>query len=124
VRVRGAAQLAGCTPRLRALLTDPSASVCIAAARALADSPLADDRSTALATLARHADPKESGYFASLAALEAIDALGEPAKPLHATLAALSWKGSAPHARYQSYPARLVASITGIAAPTEPAERN
>lgn len=124
VRVRGAAPLADCTPRLRALLTDPSPSVRIAAAHALADSPVADDRSAALATLARHADPQESGYFASLAALEAIDSLGERAKPLHATLALLSWKGAAPHARYQSYPARLVAAITGIAAPTESAERN
>jgi uncharacterized sulfatase len=124
VRVRGAAMLAASAPRLRALLTDLSPSVRIAAAQALADSPTHDDRTAALATLARLADPKESGYFASLAALEAIDSLGDRAKPLHATLASLSWKGSAPHARYQSYPARLVTSITGIAAPTEPAERN
>lgn len=145
VRVRGAALRAACTPRLRALLADPSPSVRIAAAQVLADSTAAsgsvgagasgsdstkagtaagEDDAAALATLARCLDPADSGFFASLAALEAIDSLGERAKPLHATLAALSWKGTAPHARYQSYPARLITSITGVAAPAEPAERN
>ena len=124
VRVRGATMLATSAPRLRALLTDRSPSVRIAAAEALADSPTDGDRTAALATLARLADPKESGYFASLAALEALDSLGDRAKSLHESLATLSWKGTAPHARYQSYPARLMTSITGIAAPAEPAERN
>lgn len=124
VRVRGATMLAASAPHLRALLADPSPSVRIAAAQALANSPTADDRTAALATLALLADPKQSGYFASLAALEAIDSLGDRSKPLQERLAQLSWKGAAPHARYQSYPARLMTSITGIAAPAEPAERN
>ena len=147
VRVRGAALRAACAPRLRALLADPSPSVRVAAAHTLAASDSAaisgavdagatggdsatpgtaarEDDAAALATLARCVDPKDSGFFASLAALEAIDALGERATPLHATLGARSWKGTAPHPRYQSYPARLVTAITGIAAPAESPERN
>jgi uncharacterized sulfatase len=145
VRVRSAAVLAGSVPRLRALLDDESPSVRIAAARALAGSNLidrstatkpapvdptegnatvVDDHTAALATLSRCADPKESGYFISLAALEAIDSLGDRSKPLHPILQARSWKATAPHPRYQSYPARLLASITGIPTQAEPIERN
>jgi hypothetical protein len=142
VRVRGAALRAACAPRLRALLADPSPSVRVAAAHTLAASDSAatsgatggdsatpgtaarEDDAAALATLARCVDPMDSGFFASLAALEAIDSLGERATPLHATLGARSWKGTAPHPRYQSYPARLVTAITGIAAPAESPERN
>jgi uncharacterized sulfatase len=66
---------------LRAMLQDESAAVRIAAAEALGQFGSEEDCREAMATLVPLCDPVRSGAYAALEALNAVEALGERARP-------------------------------------------
>ncbi len=80
--MRGPAAMPAMREGLVAALQDPSASVRIAAAQALARQGDAADLPRALDTLRACADPTRTSAFAGIAALNVIDELGEKAQPL------------------------------------------
>lgn len=99
---------------LQRALSDASLDVRIAAAQALAshtDGPL---RENALATLATLAPPQTHGVLVSMAALAAVESLGEIAAPLRAEIAKLPTTGSSPDKRYNDYVPRLVANVASL----------
>jgi uncharacterized sulfatase len=80
--MRGPAATQAMREGLLAALEDPSASVRIAAAQALARHGAASDLPRALDTLRACADPTRTSAFAGIAAMNVIDELGERARPL------------------------------------------
>ena len=80
--MRGQEAMPAMREGLVAALQDPSASVRIAAAQALARQGDAADLPRALDTLRACADPTRTSAFAGIAALNVIDELGEKAQPL------------------------------------------
>lgn len=80
--MRGPAATQSMREGLVAALEDPSASVRIAAAQALARHGAASDLPRALDTLRACADPTRTSAFAGIAAMNVIDELGERARPL------------------------------------------
>ena len=80
--MRGPAAMPAMREGLVAALQDPSASVRIAAAQALARQGSPADLPRALDTLRACADPTRTSAFAGIAALNVIDELGEKAQPL------------------------------------------
>jgi arylsulfatase A-like enzyme len=97
--------------RLRKLLDDASPSVAIVAAEALARYSNDDDKTAALQTLSRYANLKNGSYFAAVSALNAIDNLGDVAKPTYAALAKVPTVDPRVK-RAQKYIQRLVQTIT------------
>jgi HEAT repeat protein len=75
----------------------------------------------ALPLLVEHANGSKHDVFTSIAALNALGALGTKAAPALAELKALPDKGPSPDGRYSSYVPRLltdlVASLDGSARP-------
>jgi len=82
VLIQGESAVNACGPELRKALTDESPSVRIAAAEPLVRFGDPTDRKAALAVLAELASPTENGIHVSLAALNAVDALGDKAESL------------------------------------------
>lgn len=80
--MRGAAAVKALRPELLATLDDPSPSVRIAAAEALARYSNPTDLELALATLKICADPTQTSAYASIAAMNTIDELGGKAASL------------------------------------------
>lgn len=100
---------------LRSALQDDSPAVRIVAAEALGRFGNAADQDQARETLAALAPPATNGVLVSMAALAAIEALGDAGKPLHKMVVSLDPKGSSPHARFNSYVPRLIANIRSLA---------
>lgn len=92
---------------LVSLLADPSPSVRVVAAEALARFGEPADEALALRVLTDHANANQQGVFVAIAALNAIDHLGDRAEPIRAELRKLPAAG-APHPRYASYVGRLL----------------
>jgi hypothetical protein len=67
---------------------------------------------TALATLKELAPCDKNGVLVSMAALNAVQALGETAAPLLETVRTMNPQGPSPDGRFDSYVPRLVADIT------------
>ncbi|MEX2577734.1 MAG: sulfatase-like hydrolase/transferase [Verrucomicrobiales bacterium] len=115
--MRGADAVTEHEPRLlRALREDDSPHVRVAAAEALGKHGDDESRAAALETLAILAPPRDNGVFVSMAALAAIEALGDRADYLHPLVAEIDPKGPSPDGRYDSYVPRLIQNITGEAA--------
>lgn len=110
--MRGAASVKAGRAPLLAGLKDESPYVRTVAAQALAQYGEAGDLKPALDALAEVAQPEKNNVIVSIAALNAIDALGQKAAPLLPTVRAISGEGPSPNARYNSYVPRLVADIT------------
>lgn len=108
---------------LRAALKDESPSVRIVAARALGQFGLADDLPPALAVLKKLAPPDRNGTFVSLEALTAIEALGDKAAPLHATLRAMPTREAGAVERTAQYPLRLLQDMGLAGDSSEPAKK-
>ncbi len=106
--MRGADGVKAAHDELIKALEDSSPDVCIAAAEALGRYGTAADLARVLPLLAGHADWSKHDVFTVMAALNAIDALGEKAAPLAATLKALPTSGPAPDARFKEYVPRLL----------------
>jgi len=110
--MRGEAGLQAGKSQLQSALKDDSPYVRIVAAEALARYGDESDRSAALAVLGQLAPCDKNGVFVSMAALNAIQALGKTAAPLLQTVRTMNPEGRSPDNRFDSYVPRLVADIT------------
>jgi uncharacterized sulfatase len=106
---RGAEAVYG---ELRAALGDRSPYVRVAAAEALARNGRQTDLRQALAVLAELASLEKNGVFVSLAALNALDALGSTGSSLRDVIKQLPTKGRLPDERYDSYVPALLAHLS------------
>lgn len=111
--MRGPAGVGAATQELRALLRDRAPCVRIVAAQALGQFAGDADSRQALLVLAELAPWGKNDVFTSLAALNAIDLLGDKAASIRE--AAKTWpnKGPSPHNRFNPYVPRLLERITG-----------
>jgi uncharacterized sulfatase len=109
--VRGAPAVAGLHDELVHALADPSPSVRIAAAEALAAHGSSDDLARALQTLQHDADPTKTSAYAAIAAMNAIDRLGAKAAPLLEFVRTMPTKDPHAVARGNEYVGRLRQSV-------------
>ncbi len=125
VLMRGKDATASAHADLVKALTDASPFVRIPAAQALGLHGDKADLDRALPVLLEQADWGKSGVFASIAALNALGALGPKATAVAAAIQALPEQGPAPDARYDSYVPRLLADLTSeLGGPPKPAKGN
>ncbi len=110
--MRGEAGVQAAKSQLQLALQDDSPYVQIVAAEALARFGGETDRSSALAVLGQLAPCDKNGVFVSMAALNAIQALGKMASPLLEAVRTMNPQGPSPDNRFDSYVPRLVADIT------------
>lgn len=106
--MRGAQAVRAGQEELRAALGDASPDVRIAAAEALARFGKRADAERALSVLIESASLQQNGVFTSLAALGALDALGDQAASAAAPIRRLTPEGATPDPRYNSYVPRLL----------------
>ncbi len=92
-------------------LKDDSPYVQIVAAQALGQYGDAADLQTALPLLIARANWSKNDVFVALAALSALDALGDKAAAVAPQIQELPAKGPAPDARYSSYVPRLLGDL-------------
>ncbi len=111
--VRGQPAVEAARDELRPLLHDESPSVRIAAAWALGQYGNPADVSAAVKALGQLAPPRQNGAFTAIFALNAIDALGNKAAPLHTILAAMPTQDPRAPARAGGYVDRLLEKILG-----------
>jgi HEAT repeat protein len=109
--IRGEAAVKTAGDELRGALKDKSPDVRVAAAEALARYGDATDQKAALDALIDLASCEAHGAFAAVAALNALDAAGDAAKPYADAIKKLPTKCKTPDARYDSYVPRLVADV-------------
>lgn len=109
--MRGADAVSQGQNDLRAVLKDTSPSVRIVAAQALGQFGNDDSLAAALPTLRELASPNANGVLISMAALAAIETLGEKAASLREFVRGIDPNGPSPNARYNSYVPRLIGHI-------------
>src|SRR6185436_19245786 len=94
------------------LLTKSStASVRIAAARALAEFGTEADAQAAFTVLLNAADWSKNDVFTAMSAVDALNAVGQKAAPYAALIKALPKDGPAPDARYKPYIPRILEEL-------------
>jgi len=120
--IRGRAGVTAAADELQAALKDESPTVRIIAARALGQYGGPADLKAALAVLEELASPQKNGAYASILALNAIDALGDNAAPLQAMLKDLPQQDRAAPGRANGYVSRLLEEIAGVK-PAKPAAK-
>ena len=111
--IRGEAAVSKSLDSLRTALKDASPSVRIPAAEALARYGAAEDLEPAMRTLLELAPQDTNGVYVSLAALNAIDAIGAKAKPWKSRIAAVPRTDPSLPAKLNGYVPRLLEHITG-----------
>lgn len=116
LRMRGAAGVTSAAETLAGLLDDPSPSVRVVAAEALANHGDAPAQAAAIDALFALADWSHSDVFTSIAALAALETLGDRLPTLAERIEALPDEGTSPHGRYSSYVPRLVQRLNTLAA--------
>ncbi len=109
--MRGAEAVKPNRHALQAALSDVSPDVRIVAAQALAAYAEGEIRDRALMTLGELMAPEKNGVLTSMAALAAVESLGQIAGSLHSQVASLSPGGNALDQRYDSYVPRYIESI-------------
>ncbi len=107
----GKESVPGAVNELRAALKDESPSVRIVAAEVLGQFGSKNDAEEALKVLLAHADAKKNSLYVSLAALNAIDRLGEKARPFADEFRKLPTEPSDAKHRAAMGVARLLTSI-------------
>src|SRR5688572_30234887 len=115
-QMRGKAGIDRGAALLRKALNDSSPYVRIVAAQALAEHGASSDLAPALDVLRTLAPQEKNGVFVAMSALSAIEALGAKGAPLHEIVRTMKATGESPHARFDSYVARLIANIVPSAA--------
>ena len=110
--IRGTAA-AGSREALVRALEDASPDVRVAAAEALARAGRPDDLDRALPVLLRWASPAAGDVHTAMAALVALDDLGDRAAGVAAGIRALSADGPPPPSRYREYVPRLLETLQG-----------
>lgn len=98
--MRGTAGMEAAHDELRAALRDQSPYVRVAAAEALGQYGAGEDLRQALDVLVELGPPDRNGVFVSMAALNALDALGPKAAPVADKIRAFPEKGKLPDPRY------------------------
>lgn len=98
-------------PLLKKALKDPSASVRVIAAEALAKHGGKDDLHSALEVLIAESDLVKQNVWVAMLALNAIDELDEKAAPLLSRIKSIPQKSEKVPARYRSYVPDLIAKI-------------
>jgi hypothetical protein len=83
-----------------------------------------DDLKLSLAVLRELAPPDRNGLYASMEALNAVDALGKKAAELADLIKAMPQQGSFANQRTNGYIPRLVEHILGQMGTTQPARRS
>lgn len=111
VLIRGKSTVAEHEKLLDAALADESPCVRITAAEALGRYGAAKEQAAALNVLTALAPINKNDVFTSVAALNALDALGANAAQVADEIARFPKAGKYPHARYNSYVPRLLADI-------------
>ena len=96
---------------LRPLLKDVSPSVRVVVAELLAQRGTPEDTQQALSTLLKLCDTSKHHPIVATFALNAIDYLGETARPVYETLESIPPLEKKPQTRTQWYPARLISII-------------
>lgn len=109
--IRGAEAVSECRGELRSALEDASPSVRVVAAQTLGQYGTAEDLKAVLTTLESLAPPDKTSAYVSMAALNAIDALGDKAKPVYDTLRTMSVKDPSAPGRANEYVGRLKSTI-------------
>ena len=113
VLMRGAEGVTAARRELQAALKDESPYVRIIAAEALGRFGTAVDAEAALAVLVELGPIDRNGVFVSMAALNALESLGDRADPAAEAIGTFPAQGEVPDARYNSYVPRLLESLTG-----------
>lgn len=109
--IRGDSTVSQYEHALIAALEDSSVDVRIVAARALGSCGSEATREKVLQVLGSLADSERHGVLTAMAALSAIESLGDRAASLRPLIAKLKTEGSSPDERYDSYVPRLVENI-------------
>jgi len=109
--VRGASSVSRHEQLLLSTLEDPSPDVRIVAAQTLVSHGSPDTHPQALRILGDLADATSQGVLTSMAALSAIESLGNQAAALKPLVAQLATDGPSPDERYDSYVPRLIENI-------------
>ena len=111
--MRGAIGVEAARPELRSALQDSSPYVRIAAAEALGQFGSVTDLEAALKVLVERGSIEQNGVFVSMAALNALDALGDKSASVIAVIKAMPANGQVPDPRYSSYVPRLIEDLQG-----------
>jgi uncharacterized sulfatase len=111
VLIRGADGYAAAAGEVRAALADVTPCVRVAAAEVLVRYGGPEEVKKALAVLAELSDARHNSVFTVMAALTALDAVGEKAAPVAAVVGKLPAKGEVPDPRYAPYVPRLMADF-------------
>jgi arylsulfatase A-like enzyme len=122
--MRGRDAVAKTRAELREALKDEAPAVCITAARALGLYGTDDDLKLSLAVLRELAPPDKNGLYASMEALNAVDALGKKAAGLADLIKTMAQQGSFANQRTNGYIPRLVEHILSQMGTTQPASRS
>ena len=112
IRMRGRACARGMLPELRIAVGDLSTDVEIAAAQILAEWGDEQDRTPCLQRLVTRSDLAHNDVFTAIAALNALDALGDIGT-VNPQIRLLPARGDVPDPRYAEYVPRLLANILG-----------
>lgn len=110
--IRGGEAVATARQDLRGSLKDASPHVQVVAAEALARYGEAADRKAALELLVSLASWDRQDVFVAVEALNAIDAVGDPARAVAGAIRKLPIQGKVPHRRYAAYIPRLVEDVS------------
>ena len=111
IMMRGKSAVAAARGELLAALKDNSPPVAIAAAQALGEYGSEEDLKVVLPFLVDHADGMRHNVFVAIAALTALEALGDKAKPFSVQIKALPLEAPVPDARYKPYIPRLLGDL-------------
>lgn len=109
--MRGAAAVEKSREALRKALNDVSPSVRVAAAEALGRYGSGDDAAAALVELITHANVNRHGLYVAMLALNAIDEMGERARPIAKQVAALPKGNASVHDRMKENLSKLLEHI-------------
>jgi uncharacterized sulfatase len=111
--IRGPAGVESGRPGLRAALADESPAVRLTAARALGEHGSAEDLALVLPVLRDLLSPETNGAYASILALNVVEALGARAAPLMDVIRSMPQKDPKAPGRPNGYVSRLVTNLTG-----------
>ncbi|MDZ4401476.1 sulfatase-like hydrolase/transferase [Prosthecobacter sp.] len=113
ILMRGTTGVEAARQELAKAARDSSTHVQVAANWALAKHGNDYDRPAALTKLVNLANWSQHNVFTAMSALNAIDDLGDKAKPIAEQLKTLPAKGESPDGRFAGYVARLLAGLNG-----------
>jgi arylsulfatase A-like enzyme len=113
LQMRGEDAVKTALDALQQLLDDPSPSVRVVAAQCVAEYGSDAARANALNTLVEAANIQRNGVFSAIAALNALDELGDEAASVRDQIAILPRQDADVQPRMRSYVPRLLETLTG-----------